>query len=386
VAVAHAFGVHLIDVRNWMRILFGAMQDEVTTRVGEKSKNAGCSEVTHLLDTFSVQQKSVLASKCDAEYELTVFNCTRVTSPVIGFCIVDNAMIGYSSVAVTSQYQAMPVELMMHPDHTEAQPAPPTSAFVPPKSPTSFFQASRIPSSPQRVSIKDKAYISLLEREPFDIPKFNSRRTAASLPPIASPSSPSVAPAFGTPQAPITPDALRSLGSRVEALRTDIRATTRGVNAVQARITLQHREMQRQLLKLAELQDQIAAHSSQSTGSRTNQLLIRAESVVEDQKALCRRLDHVLQRLMDVHASESETGLSEFEKAWFGELRRMRREVGGPEGGEEADSRSLWARAELVSVEFLSPLLSLILSSIIHSLSIISTYSNPRSRKSTRKN
>lgn len=73
VAVAHAFGVHMIDVRKWMRILFGAMQDEVTMRVGEKSKNAGCSEVTHILDTFSIQQKSVLASKCDVEYELTVF-------------------------------------------------------------------------------------------------------------------------------------------------------------------------------------------------------------------------------------------------------------------------------------------------------------------------
>lgn len=260
---------------------------------------------------------------------------------------------------------------MMHPDYTQAQPDPPTPSPVPPKSPTSFFQTSRIPtSSPQRVPIKDKAYISLLEREPFDIPRFSSRRTAASLPPISSSSPRSVAPAFGSPQASITPDALRSLGSRVEALRTDIRETTRGVNAVQARISLQHREMQRQLLKLAELQDQIAAHPSQGVGSRKNQLLIRADRVVEGQKALCRRLDSVLQRLMDAHAIESETGLSEFEKAWFGELRRMKREVGGPGGTggrEEADSRSLWARAELVGVELLSLPFPLIMSSIIHS-------------------
>lgn len=73
VAVAHAFGVHLIDIRKWMRILFGAMQDEVTARVGGKSKNAGSSEVTHLLDTFSLQQKSALASKCDVEIKLTSF-------------------------------------------------------------------------------------------------------------------------------------------------------------------------------------------------------------------------------------------------------------------------------------------------------------------------
>jgi hypothetical protein len=111
--------------------------------------------------------------------------------------------------------------------------------------------------------------------------------------------------------------------------------------------------MQRQLLKLAELQDQIAANSSKSADSRKTRLLIRAETVVENQKALCRRLDSVLQRLMDAHAAESETGLSEFEKGWFGELRRMKREVGGPEGtgdGEDADSRSLWVRTELVSL------------------------------------
>jgi len=73
--------------------------------------------------------------------------------------------------------------------------------------------------------------------------------------------------------------------------------------------------------------------------------------VVERQKALCGRLDNVLQRLMDAHATDSETGLSEFEKAWFGELRRMKREVGSLEGtgsGDEADSRSLWARTELL--------------------------------------
>ena len=60
---------------------------------------------------------------------------------------------------------------------------------------------------------------------------------------------------------------------------------------------------------------------------------------------------------MDAHATESETGLSEFETAWFGELRRMKREVGLREGagnGEKADSRSLWARTNLVSAELLS--------------------------------
>jgi len=317
------------------------------------------------------------------QYRVLADKSYRATSPVIGFCIVDNAMIGYSLVAVTSQHQAIPIELMMHPDHAEIQFTAPTSTPTPatPKSPTSFFQASRSSTS-QRDSIKDKAYISLLEREPFDIPKFSSRRPAASLPLVAQ--------AAGTLQVLITPEALRSLGSQVEAIRTDIREATRRMNAIQARISLQHREMQRQLLKLADLQDQIEAYTSQSADSRKTQLLIRAENVVENQKALCQRLDKVLQRLMDAHATESETGLSEFEKAWFGELRRMKREVGPREGTgnrDEADSRSLWARTNLVSAELLSSP-ALFFNGVdneIHSSSTTSTCSNPRSRNSTRK-
>lgn len=48
-------------------MLFAAMQDEVTVRVSEKSKNAGGSEVVHLLNTFSLQQKLALSSKCNTE-------------------------------------------------------------------------------------------------------------------------------------------------------------------------------------------------------------------------------------------------------------------------------------------------------------------------------
>jgi len=169
------------------------------------------------------------------QYRVLADKIYRATSPVIG----------YSLVAVTSQHQVISIELTLHPDHAETQSTALTStpAPAPPKSPTSFFQASRSSSyTPQRDPIKDKVYISLLEHEPFDIPKFSSRRAAASLPLVAQ--------ATGISQAVITPDALRSLGSRVEAMCTDIREATRGVNAVQARISLQHREMRRRLLKL----------------------------------------------------------------------------------------------------------------------------------------
>lgn len=57
IIVSHAFGAHLIDIRKWMRTLFAAMQDEMTARVGEGAKDAGGSEVTHVLNTFSFEEK-----------------------------------------------------------------------------------------------------------------------------------------------------------------------------------------------------------------------------------------------------------------------------------------------------------------------------------------
>lgn len=169
-----------------------------------------------------------------------------------------------------------------------------------------------------------------------------------------------MASARGTPQAPITPAVLRAFGARVESLRADMRDASSAVNTVQKRIELQHREMQRQLLKLGELEVLISALNSTpslpSNSSPGSKVLSRVHGIVDAQKALGARLDSVLQRLMDAHASAYDSGLSEFESAWFAELGRMRREVGvggDANGGGEANGRSLKARTELVCPVFL---------------------------------
>lgn len=134
-----------------------------------------------------------------------------------------------------------------------------------------------------------------------------------------------------------------------------MRDISKGVNTVQGRIDLQHREMQRQLLKLAELQELIASASSSPSsinpGSKQKgDMQARVERIVATQTALGSRLDVVLQRLMDAHSATYEEGLSEFEKEWFGELGRMKREV----GADEQEGRSLKGRADLVNTFYLS--------------------------------
>jgi nucleoporin NUP82 len=57
VYISHSFGVHVIDMRSWMRTISHALTDDDDTRLIEALKSTGGSEVTHLLDTFSAQQK-----------------------------------------------------------------------------------------------------------------------------------------------------------------------------------------------------------------------------------------------------------------------------------------------------------------------------------------
>ena len=57
VYVSHSFGVHVIDMRSWMRAISHALADENDTQLVEALKNAGGSEVSHLLNTFSAEQK-----------------------------------------------------------------------------------------------------------------------------------------------------------------------------------------------------------------------------------------------------------------------------------------------------------------------------------------
>jgi nucleoporin NUP82 len=250
--------------------------------------------------------------------------------------VVDNGFINYTLFAVTSQYQAIPIELSLRPvDIRDATPPPGPRASSP------------APSGVQKKSLQglssggaEPAYVSLLAKDPFVIPTFPPR--VASQPPQAA----LLASGRSTP----TPDALRLFGKRVEGLRSDMRDITAEVNSVQERIGLQNREMSRQLAKLAEMTAQIRSASAASSPPKgasdehDGSIAARVKKVAELQSALVTRLDRVLQRLMDSYSPK----LSEFESKWFAELGRMKREIGGDED-DAGDGRSLRSRTELVS-------------------------------------
>lgn len=144
------------------------------------------------------------------------------------------------------------------------------------------------------------------------------------------------------PAAPavVTPDTVRYLGKNVERFRTEIQDMTRSANTVQLRIELQHVELKRQLAKLQEMYALVARLKGTSQGSMKNRL----EKVTRAQNELLERATKVLQQLMDSFSPQ----LSDFERQWFDELRRMSVDVTGGTGGLKARTDMLSGQLNLL--------------------------------------
>lgn len=184
----------------------------------------------------------------------------------------------------------------------------------------------------------ESAYVCLLSAEPFQ-PSGLSRSLSFGM----STSSSSLLGKKPAAPAVVTPDTVRYLGKNVERFRTEIQDMTRSANTVQLRIELQHVELKRQLAKLHEMYTLVGRLKGTTQGSMKNRL----EKVTRAQNELLERATRVLQRLMDSFSPQ----LSDFERQWFDELRRMSAEVAGGTGG-------LKARTEMASTLLLSPICS----------------------------
>jgi nucleoporin NUP82 len=107
---------------------------------------------------------------------------------------------------------------------------------------------------------------------------------------------------------------------------------------VEARAELQVREFRQQ----QDTSQEIITFVTLLQGIRYTRLTDRVQSVMDKQKMLLARSDRILQALVDKASPE----LSEHEKKWFEELRRMKDEVAG---AGRYDEGSFAARARLVS-------------------------------------
>ena len=177
------------------------------------------------------------------------------------------------------------------------------------------------------------AYVPLLN-EPFSEPPILTRPNGLPANPFLATSPPKGVGVVNE----LTPEIMRYLGTTVAKFTGQIHDTLLAARTAEARVQLQKAESQRQQEKAREVLNQIEKLKSE----RQDATKARLEQVRDGQKVLMSRVDRILTAMMRNASPE----VSEHERKWFEELKRMRDEV---VGRGRYDQDSLAARTSLVS-------------------------------------
>ncbi|KOS15115.1 nuclear pore complex protein [Malassezia pachydermatis] len=232
-----------------------------------------------LADAMQTQDKAQTHAAVQAHTRSDVSALVRLEAddraPMAGMCVLNDVYVSYTLFVCTSDAQLAALELRLRS----------TMAW---------------PEDEQAREINARGYQSVLT-EPFVTPTALTHAGKA----VAATSAPLT----------VTPATLRALGQAAEALRQQTRDVAQAGQAVQTRVAQQLAEMQRQVTQLADLAQRAAA-------LRTETVAARLDRMEAAQQASVRRLDTLLQHLMDEHTPQ----LSVYEKRWFDELQRMSRE------------------------------------------------------------
>ncbi|KAF8528785.1 hypothetical protein BU17DRAFT_73080 [Hysterangium stoloniferum] len=309
----HSFGVHSLNMSSWLQALASSMREGIENQVEKLVDDSIGTEVTCLLNT-------ILPEK-------------RASQPVIGICLPSDVYLTYCLFAATSALNfhvfELPLRIKEDPLVGEQQ-SPANLASLPPS----------VMSSVPALEAKDPSLVSLLVKEPYHAPaltsgsSFQTWRNFA----LSSPAS--------KRELQITPEVLREFATIVHRFQLHIRDILISIHQLQERLMLQDSEFRRQQNKYME----IVALAERLKGEEHTKLQHRFEQAIHEQKLLLKRSDKVLQGLMD----SSSPVLTEHEKRWFAELKRMKDDVLGV---SSYDSGSLKARTDTLSnkLEYYSP-------------------------------
>lgn len=243
----------------------------------------------------------------------------RCSNPIVAIVVPNDVYLTYSIFILTSAWRicSFPLNLRSDSPQSRAEELPATET------------STEAPLMPLE---GPPAYISLLSQEPFTIPPILSR-------PSGLPSNPRLAIGSSNPgqEFMLTPDSLRYLATIVQNLINQIHEIMLAHYSIEHRAELQVQEFQRQQATSQEITNLVAALLT----IRHKNLTDRMKGAMDKQKMLAVRSDRILQALVDKASPE----LSEHEKKWFDELKRMKDEVAG---AGRHDEGSLAARTRLV--------------------------------------
>ncbi|KAJ4493007.1 hypothetical protein C8J55DRAFT_501950 [Lentinula edodes] len=299
--VYHAFGVHALYLRPTLEILFSALHS--SDAVSEFSQLSSETAVQSILSTFSVERKS--------------------SNPVIALAIPDDVYLSYSIYILTSAMRITSFSLNPRPESPL------------PKSPA---DNNLVQSTSRHLELLGDTppYTSLLGTEPWMPPSILSRNTGLpynprlSLPKDAS-----------QREFMLTPDTLRYLATVVTRYSDQVREVELAQHGAEGRAALQIQEVIRQTTKCREL----LAIVERIKESRREASQDRIQKVQQGQKILLKRLDRMLQVMMEKASPE----LSEHETKWFDELKRLKEAV---IGADRYDESSLSTRIRTLEREY----------------------------------
>ncbi|KAG8901716.1 hypothetical protein FRC00_005120 [Tulasnella sp. 408] len=301
----HAFGVHLLDLRTWMDLLSSAMHK--ANAIGKKAgmnladalSQVPGTQVKWVLDTFSDEEKYVIPQLAVMVHQLIAFS--RASAPVVAAVPVNNPSVTYNLLAITSAYEPVPLDLL------------PATDVAPPRNDA----ASQNPDIQALVSQRPP-YVTLLSKEKYDVPPMAefARGITTSNPANRYMSTQTL------------------LAFREHMNKTDGKTQTlqKYVDAASKRMTLQEKELERQVDALNKAKARLAA--LQAGGQ--DMLQGRLKQAADTQRDLGKRLDRLLQQCMN----NSSAKLSEVEREWFNELAELKAKITANGTGHSLQERA----------------------------------------------
>ncbi|KAJ4472331.1 hypothetical protein J3R30DRAFT_3524569 [Lentinula aciculospora] len=297
--VYHAFGVHALHLRPTLQYLFSALHSHGVDST--PSEISAATAVQPILSTFSVERKS--------------------SNPVIAVAIPDDVYLSYSIYVLTSAMRITSFSLNPRPESPEL---------------TTDVKLAQSTSRRLELLGDTPPYASLLGTEPWMPSSVLTRSTGL-------PSNPRLSlPKDATQQEfMLTPDTLRYLTTIVTRYSDQIREIELAQHGAEGRAALQAQEVVRQTTKCRELLSIVGRLKEFRRAASQD----RIQKVQEEQKLLLKRLDRMLQMMMETASPE----LSEHETKWFNELKRMKEAVIGV---DQYDGSSLSTRIRTLTREY----------------------------------
>ena len=230
---------------------------------------------------------------------------SKSLDPIVGLEIINDAYLGYSLFSLTNTFKLLPLELSLRVQQSNKR-----------NDVDDTFKSS---TNSNKIN-DNKVYNNLLEN-PFNKGMISSKIN------LTQNLDNSINTRSGLE---ITPATLRYFGGIVDNVQKYNLKFMESANEIEDRLTLQLKETERQLDRLSYISKVTNSNSIGKGG--------RVEKVTNFQNDLIKRMDRILQKLMDKH----QPTLSVHEKKWFEELHRIQLEVGGSES--DVRGRALLSR------------------------------------------